>query len=530
MSEPAAKPRHLGDLRQAIDLDDFERRLRDQPLGSEPNPDPLAELARLVGGENDPFKSMFADQAPPVTRGAHLRPVQPVAVDPYAPAFDPQFDERFGGRLAAGHASQSPQPQDQQGYYQDEQSFQQGHGQQGYVQRDYGQQDYGQQNFGQQHFGQEEQTHAQHGGHAGYDQQGYHAYGAAPQVNDPDAPWLDPSMIAPPEHDLSEDFAPRRSRRATLLIGAALLVMAGGIGGTVALRSRTTSTGEMPTIMAASGPVKVQPAQTAADAPKLGVSILERGSSNIADSKVVESEEQPIDLTQAARTARAGAPASRPAKAENGAPVTVAPPPPPATSIFSEPKRVKSIAVRPDGSIVQNTPTPAARPNDMASLVANTGASPASQTPSTARTIPPATGAKQVTRVASASTGIADAGAILQVPPPPQTVPPTRQPAAPRQQVASATPSSIAPIVGKGGTFAVQLAGTTSEDEARDASSRLGKKFASELGGLKPTVKKYDLGSKSVYRVRVNGLSSDDANSLCARLKAGGGTCFVAHN
>jgi hypothetical protein len=25
-------------------------------------------------------------------------------------------------------------------------------------------------------------------------------------------------------------------------------------------------------------------------------------------------------------------------------------------------------------------------------------------------------------------------------------------------------------------------------------------------------------------------LSSEDANSLCARLKASGGTCFVAHN
>ena len=53
MSEPAAKPRHSTDLRQAIDLDDFERRLRDQPAGVEPNLDPLAELARLVGGEND---------------------------------------------------------------------------------------------------------------------------------------------------------------------------------------------------------------------------------------------------------------------------------------------------------------------------------------------------------------------------------------------------------------------------------------------------------------------------------------------
>ncbi|MBX9741531.1 MAG: SPOR domain-containing protein, partial [Beijerinckiaceae bacterium] len=37
-------------------------------------------------------------------------------------------------------------------------------------------------------------------------------------------------------------------------------------------------------------------------------------------------------------------------------------------------------------------------------------------------------------------------------------------------------------------------------------------------------------GSKSVYRVRVTGLSSEEANSLCAKLKASGGSCFVARN
>ncbi|MDB5595291.1 MAG: hypothetical protein JWM36_2252 [Hyphomicrobiales bacterium] len=517
MSEPAAKPRHSADPRQAIDLDDFERRLRDQSVGSEPNPDPLAELARLVGGENDPFKNMFAEPAPAAGRGGHLRPVQPVAVDPYAPAFDPHFDARFGGRLSGEHASANQQPQqDPQNYYQDQQAYQQP-------------QSY------QQPYDQPEAAYATppQAEHRPYGQE-YQAYGA-PDRNDPDAPWLDPAMMAPPEHDLSEEFRPRRSRRATLLMSAALLIVAAGVGGTLALRSKANVSGEMPTIMASNGPVKVQPAQTAADAPKLAVSILERGSSNIADSKVVESEEQPIDLSQAARTARAGAPASRPAKSENGAPVTLAPPPP-APSIFAEPKRVRSIAVRPDGTIVQNAPapTPSARPNDMASLVASSGASPGgSQTPSSTKGSPQVTGSnpapKQVTRVASAAPqGMVDAGGMTM---PPQTIPPTpRAPVAPRQQVAAVAPASPAAIAGKGGAFAVQLAGTTSVEEARDAANRLGKKFSSELGGLKPAVKKFDLGSKSVFRVRVSGLSSEDANSLCARLKASGGTCFVAHN
>jgi hypothetical protein len=43
-------------------------------------------------------------------------------------------------------------------------------------------------------------------------------------------------------------------------------------------------------------------------------------------------------------------------------------------------------------------------------------------------------------------------------------------------------------------------------------------------------VVKAEVGSRTVYRVRVKGLSSDDANTLCARLKAGGGSCFVARD
>lgn len=509
MSEPA-KYRHSLEPHQPVDLDDFERRLREQPVGGEPSSDPLAELARIVGGDADPFRKIFSEQ----NSRAHLRPVEPVAVDPYAPAYDPQFDAMIASRLSGeadgygqqqAYGHQQPAYHDQQGHY---------------------------------------APQVQHGGYAhdGYEQQqAYSMYGDTSR-SDPNAPWLDPVMMAPPEHDLSQNEPPRRSRRAMMLMSAALVVVAGGIGGTYALRSRASGNGDMPTIMAANGPVKVQPAQTAADAPKLAVSILERGSSNINDSKVVESEEQPVDLSQAARTARAGAAPTRPARSENGAPVTLAPPAPAAAvnSIFAEPKRVKSIAVRPDGTVVQtaSAPTPASRPNDMASL---SGTVP-SQTPSSVRPVAVAStpAPKTATRVASIATpGLADAGAILNVPPPPQTIPPTVRaavpasaPAAPARQVASVN-ASAAPLTTastSGGAFAVQLAGTTSEEEAKDAASRLGKKFSSELGSMKPTVRKFDVGSKSVFRVRVTGLSSDDANSLCARLKASGGSCFVARN
>jgi cell division septation protein DedD len=95
--------------------------------------------------------------------------------------------------------------------------------------------------------------------------------------------------------------------------------------------------------------------------------------------------------------------------------------------------------------------------------------------------------------------------------------------------VASA-PAAVAAASSASGTFAVQLAGTTSEDEARDALGRLTRRFASELGSYRPAVVRAESGSRTVYRVRVSNLSNEDANTLCARLKAGGGTCFVARN
>jgi hypothetical protein len=525
MSEPAAKSRHSLDSRPVVDLDDFERRLRDQPVGAEPNQDPLAELARLVSGDNDPFKDVFAEAPAGQGRAPYLRPVENVAADPRAPAFDPRFDERF--------ALLQQEPSQDHGYA--PQACHDQHAQAAYEAGQYGH---------QQHYTPEQPYAA--GGYAeqGYDaryDQAHPAYATGRE--DPDAPWLDPVMMAPPPHDLSQDHAPRRSRRAMFLMSAALVVVAGGIAGTLTLRSHSPTSGDMPTILALNGPVKVQPVQTASDAPKLSVSILERGSSNINDSKVVASEEQALDLNQAARTARASAPPSQPSRSDDGAPVTLAPPPPASAatnSIFAEPRKVRSVVVRPDGTIVQSAaPAPTPRPDNMGALMASSGAIPAAQTPTTPRlgvSSPTVTGSlptRTGTRVASApSQGLADAGSILQVSPPPQTVPP--QSAAPARQVASLAPPAPAAAATRsastGGPFAVQLAATTSGDEARDAAARLSKKFSSELGGLKPGVKMFDVGSKSVYRIRVTGLSSEDANSVCAKLKASGGSCFVARN
>jgi len=52
--------------------------------------------------------------------------------------------------------------------------------------------------------------------------------------------------------------------------------------------------------------------------------------------------------------------------------------------------------------------------------------------------------------------------------------------------------------------------------------------FTSEIS--QPTTAKASVNGRDIYRVRVVGLSQDGANALCNRLKASGGSCFVARN
>jgi hypothetical protein len=92
---------------------------------------------------------------------------------------------------------------------------------------------------------------------------------------------------------------------------------------------------------------------------------------------------------------------------------------------------------------------------------------------------------------------------------------------------AADTPSPTAKV---DGAYAVQLAAPGSEQEAQSMSTRLQAKYTSELEGLQPTIHQADVNGRSIYRVRVSGLSKANAVALCVKLKAAGGACFVAKN
>jgi cell division protein FtsN len=97
---------------------------------------------------------------------------------------------------------------------------------------------------------------------------------------------------------------------------------------------------------------------------------------------------------------------------------------------------------------------------------------------------------------------------------------------------ATASAAAPAPTVKGDGSYAVQLGAPGSEQEAQSMSTRLQSKYTTQLDGMQPSIHQADVNGRSIYRVRVSGLSKADAVALCLKLKAAGGdgACFVAKN
>ncbi|MGE0195393.1 MAG: SPOR domain-containing protein, partial [Methylocystis sp.] len=184
---------------------------------------------------------------------------------------------------------------------------------------------------------------------------------------------------------------------------------------------------------------------------------------------------------------------------------------PPAPAIGA-PKRVKTVTVRPDGSRVDEGALPSA--------VAMAGRPAASEAA-------PAAAASAM----GAATATPSSQASVTATPPRITQP---KPAAPtvaaidessEADQADAESDQAAPS--KGG-YAVQFGAANSEADARALLKTIVGKYRGPLGGLKPTFKMATVNGKTVYRVRVAGVSKESANAMCGKVKTMGGACFVA--
>ena len=352
------------------------------------------------------------------------------------------------------------------------------------------------------------------------------------------------------EPDLESLAAPApesgRPRRWLLTVSGLAIAGVAMIGAVVALKGGLPGMPKQPPFIAAAvGPTKVQPPsdETVSTSNEAGTNLL-RDNTQASKVKVVNNEEQPVDLN--ARTAAAPAGGGQPlVRGTVDTPVVVTPQPAPAAaSPFPEPKPVRTISLRPDGTPIPSTvadaqasqtppaqpaaepPKPPAKPAAKAPPV--DAANAQSSTPKLE--LPTKLSGKSSARVAVAKTDTTAPGGAAEAPGEPGTAAKAEKPAKAKTQEAAAEPAAPAEAAEPGapGGWAVQLAAPRSEAEAKGVVSKLGAKYASALGGSALGVHKATVNGDTIYRVRVTGLSKADAAALCARLKGDGGQCFVA--
>jgi hypothetical protein len=430
--------------------------------------DPLAELARLIG-RSDPFAEFGRTSARAAGRQAeaYAQAAPAPAEEWHAPPHE--HEHQFASDDASGR---HPYGSDDRDYTQaSAQASEEGAADNPV---------YDQVPLAADHQGRYEDDHLHEGEQyadqpeGGYDAEQY---------------YQDEAPLAPDEDEMYDD-PPRAGRRSSLatvlaLAGCALL----GTVGAYAYRSYSApadATQPPPVITADnSTPTKIVPA-TAGDAQS-GMAAQDR-LANAGKEQLVSKQEEPVALKEPAPqpAPRVTAPLAAPAQigsAQQPLAAGVAPAP-------TEPKKIRTVTIRPDGTEMSTRPVGAPAPK------AGAARSPISLDPQASE---PAVAAGR-TQTAAAS-------------------PPSARPAAP------ATGS------GTGG-FVVQLSSQKSESEALASFRSLQAKFPNELGGRQPIIRRADLGSKGVFYRTVVGpfASAHEASQFCASYKAAGGQCVVPNN
>jgi hypothetical protein len=464
--------------------------------------DPLAELARLIG-QSDPFSE-------PDRGGGYVAETRPRAdASPSdwrttaaalaresmraAPVADPHF-EQVDTAIAAARSLRAS-PDDQLAYQ--AHSAHAGYDQVADPEVGYADDRYDDEPHGGVHM--DEGLHAPHQAAA---QQGDH---------ESENYFFDGAPV--PSDDRVYDDPPR-ARATNSLVTVVVLVGCGILGTAGAYGYRTYHSGlgptDAPIISADKTPNKVVPAAAGGDQ---GKSIQERvGATN---ERVVTRQEEPVRLPD---------PSSQ--RGVLPAPFTTSPGPGPSVQSSAapqsapagtEPKKVRTVLIRPDGV------DPMARP------VTGMGAAPQpapSQPVATSRQPPAAKPAPAPAR---------NGGGPLSLEPQAGDPAPSNQPAPRAAGAAPAQPklASVAPAASTAsGGYVVQISSQRSEADAQASFRSLQSKFPGQLSDREAIVRRADLGPKGVfYRAMVGPFgSAGDADQFCGGLKAVGGQCIVQKN
>jgi hypothetical protein len=335
-----------------------------------------------------------------------------------------------------------------------------------------------------------------------------------------DADFMDEGQVAPPAGKRSKMAATLKSKSA-FMVGSALLG-AIALGGALAFVYKQSGGGigsEPPVVTADNRPVKEVPDQPGGkDFPHKNKLIYDRLTNDDTpetDHLVPRQEDVAVPALPPAQTETAGLPTPVATTDQVPPPATQAidntagttPLPVAATDDSADggPRRVKTLKVRPDGSV--EAPPATADAAQASAADGATAALPAAA-PAAAMPVPAAEAAA----------------------PAPQHVAAVEPAAKPKAPKPVATQASATPATGPT-KYVVQVGSKKNQTEALASFADMQQKYPSLIGSYRPMVQKADLGAKGVwYRLRIGPIADKAAAAkLCSQLKAQGlPDCLVA--
>jgi hypothetical protein len=382
------------------------------------------------------------------------------------------------------------------------------------------------------------------------EQRGFEAAAFAPEPEPPPFPSARPpypqepegSLMPPPHDDDFYDDAPRSSRRKQMIMVAVVFGLAViGTAGAFGYRSLFSGSHSLPppVIRASSEPSKVAPPPATGDQSP-GKINYDRFGDRGKDEQVVVREEKPVDSKDLARSSvpRSLFPSpSAPATASQqpaAGPMNTAP------SALGEPRRVRTVPIRPDqpemAPVVSAAPAAAAPvPLALPPRQANAPTPPmegrpavAARAAASAHAASPRNSTRVASRAAPAPEPMANGPLSLN----PNGASAPRPPATVRENLRAPGRVASAPATGGSGGYLVQVSSQRSQADAEASFRNIQAKYSGVLGGQPHIVRRADLGSRGVYyRALVGPFGTrGEAIQICSNLKAAGGDCVVQSN
>ena len=360
-----------------------------------------------------------------------------------------------------------------------------------------------------------------------------------------------------------------------LVIAAAVIAVAlvGGIS-VAMFRQGEKSVGAPQTILADNTPTKITPddsAPASSDADAQNKIIYDRVNSAAAndnttllspDSAPIRTNDAP-DTDTISRVILPGGPGyDAPASSGQAQQGTAAPDSPDSGDDSLGPRKVRTVVVKPDGTILSSSASDA--PMGGAAPATQAPAADAAPSANAAVTVAPAPATDDTVAISGSDGGglqittNPDASAAPAIPATPAPAPVTAAPAsvaaapAPQPKPAKVAPTVVAkadsnaPIdLTPGGTAVaqatvattagdgvyVQISSQHTEDAARATYKDLQARYPTILGKYAVNLQQADVPSRGTfYRVRVGPFSGADAQRLCDDLRSAGGDCVLARH